>query len=295
MGEPEENGLVAGRKVTGCSPAESSVQAQRILSDLPLDSKSLELLCYQRPSATQTIVLLHEALGSVSYWKDFPETLAAATGCSIVAYSRAGHGNSQGPVEPRSMEYYRRQVDVILPAILEHFNIIDPLLYGHSEGGGIAMLYAATGHAVRAIIAECPIVAPEEQTANTIRDLAANYEASDMSRRLGRYHANPDEVFHSWIQSNMASFSKEYPFEQYLKAIKCPLLVLQGTRDEFGGIGQYQTIQRALPLAQHAVFDAGHLLHREQPELVASTVARFLASLPPSTSTAHHPLSPSQE
>ena len=226
-------------------------------------------------------MLLHEALGSVSYWKDFPESLAAATGHSVIAYSRAGHGNSQGPVEPRSLDYYHRQVEVVLPAVLAHFGVSDPVFYGHSEGAGIAMLYAATGHPVRAIIAECPIVEPEESTGATIRQLKAGYESSDMSRRLGRYHANPDEVFHSWIESSQASFSKEFPFEQYLRAIKCPLLVLQGSHDEFASVLQYQAIHRVLPAAQHAVFDAGHLLHREVPGLVTSTVSTFLASLPP--------------
>jgi pimeloyl-ACP methyl ester carboxylesterase len=259
---------------------DAPVAEPRTISEIRLDGKAIELLHYQQPASRGTIVLLHEALGSVSYWKEFPETLAAATGHSIIAYSRAGHGNSQGPVEPRSLDYYRKQVDIVLPAILKHFNISEPVLYGHSEGAGIAMLYAATKHPVRAIIAECPIVVSEEQTANTIRQLEAGYEASDMSARLGRYHANPDEVFYSWIQSNRSSFFREFPFEQYLKAIECPLLVLQGSHDEFGGIAQYQEIHRSLPLAQHAVFDAGHLLHREQPELVASTVSAFVQTLP---------------
>ena len=257
-------------------------ESQRIISELIVNGKRLELLHYQQPSATGTILLLHEALGSVSYWKGFPEALAATAGHNIIAYSRAGHGNSQGPVELRSLEYYRREIDVVLPAILEHFSISNPVLYGHSEGAGIAMFYAATGHPVRAIIAECPIVAPEEITAQTIRQLAEGYEANDMSARLGRYHANPDDVLHSWIRSNTASFSKEFPFVQYLKAIECPLLVLQGSRDEFGGIRQYETIHSVLPLARHAVFEAGHLLHREVPELIASAVSDFLANLPPS-------------
>ena len=266
----------------------SQVDAQRHLSNLLLNGKTLEVLYYQQPDASGTIMLLHEALGSVSYWKDFPETLAAATGQNIVAYSRAGHGNSQGPVEPRSLEYYRRQVDVVVPAVLEHFRIKDPVLYGHSEGAGISMLYAASKRPVRGIIAECPIVAPEESTGRTIRQLAAGYAESDMSARLGRYHANPDEVFHAWIRSNMASFSREFPFVQYLQAIECPLLVLQGSLDEFGGILQYETIHRVLPHAQHAVFAAGHLLHREQPDAVASRVAAFLAELPRGTAPVLH-------
>ena len=251
-----------------------------ISSELPVDGRKLELLLCRHPSPLGTILLIHEALGSVSYWKDFPQTLADETGYSIAAYSRAGHGNSEGPVEPRSLDYYRGQVETVLPAILEHFAITYPVLYGHSEGAGIALLYAATQRPVKAIIAEAPIVVPEASTAATIQQLEAGYAASDMSRRLARYHAKPDEVFYSWIQSNRASFSKEFPFEQYLKSIQCPLLVLQGDHDEFGGILQYQTIHRYMPHAQHAVFEAGHLLHREVADLVAARVARFLQTLP---------------
>jgi pimeloyl-ACP methyl ester carboxylesterase len=282
LGKPEKADSLAGGKVN------------QIPSELRVDGKSLEVFSWQPSSAAGSIVLIHEALGSVSYWKDFPEMLAAATGCTVVAYSRAGHGNSEGPVEPRTLDYYRRQVDTVLPAILNHFNISNPVLYGHSEGAAIAMLYAATGattasHKVRAIIAEAPIVASEEQTGHTIRQIEANYITSDMSQRLARYHANPDEVFYSWIQSNRRSFVKEFPLEEYLKRIECPLLVLQGSHDEFGGILQYQTIHRCVPHAQHEVFEAGHLLHREQPDLVPSAVSTFLNSLPASTMASQQP------
>jgi pimeloyl-ACP methyl ester carboxylesterase len=158
------------------------------------------------------------------------------------------------------------------------------VLYGHSEGAGIALLYAAMRHPVRAIIAECPIVAPEKTTADTIRQLEAGYASSDMGRRLARYHANADEVFYSWIQSNRAAFSKEFPFEEYLKAVTCPLLVLQGDHDEFGSVLQFEIIRRYVPQAQHAVFEAGHLLHREVPELVVSHATSFLQALPRSSS-----------
>ena len=253
---------------------------------LEVEGKALEVQHWLHPAATGTILLIHEALGSVSYWKDFPELLASLTGYSTVAYSRAGHGNSQGPLEPRSLDYYRRQVEVVLPAILNHFSIDAPVLYGHSEGAGIAMLYAAhpqpgRPHPVRAIIAEAPIVSPEESTTATIRQLGSNYATSDLSRRLGRYHADPDAVFHSWIQSNRASFSKEYPLERFLPRITCPILVMQGDHDEFGGVRQFEVIQQALPHARHRVFDSGHLLHREQPRLIAEAAAVFLEGLPP--------------
>ena len=246
---------------------------------LDIDGKAMEVHHWQHPAPGGTILLIHEALGSVSYWKDFPQILSRTTGCSVVAYSRAGHGNSQGPLEPRSLAYYTRQVEQVIPAILSHFAVAHPILYGHSEGAGIAMLYAAKHSSVAAIIAEAPIVQPEESTTETIRQLKSSYKTSDLSRRLARYHADSDAVFHSWIQSSGASFSREHPLERYLDTINCPVLVLQGSRDGFGSVRQFQAIQQALPQAQHQVFDSGHLLHREQPHLVAEAAARFLQSL----------------
>ena len=247
---------------------------------LNVAGKALELQHWQHPASAGTILLIHEALGSVSYWKDFPDKLALKTGYNILAYSRAGHGNSQGPLEPRSIDYYRHQIDTVIPAILDQYGIDHPVLYGHSEGAGIAMLYAAQHSSVTAIVAEAPIVQPEERTTETIRQLSSTYATSDLGKRLARYHVDPDSVFHSWIQSNRASFSKEHPLERYLVSITCPVLVLQGDRDEFGGIRQFEAIQQALPHARHQVLDSGHLLHREQPDLVAEYVDRFLRSLP---------------
>ncbi len=251
---------------------------------LPAGGKELEVQQWGPETARGTMVLIHEALGSVSYWKDFPAKLAQATGYAVIAYSRAGHGESEGPVEPRSVQYYQKEIDVVLPAILTHFNITQPVLYGHSEGAAIAFLYAAQAKAVRAIVAECPIVVQEERTVQTIVELAAAYPTSDMRQRLGKYHRNADEVFESWMRSNRGSLFKEFRMKDYLLQIRCPVLVLQGARDEFGGVRQFEALQEAIPSAQHHVFDAGHLLHREQPELVIEQVEAFLLKIPPPVS-----------
>lgn len=257
-------------------------------SSLRVNDKQLEVGFWAASSPRETIVLLHEALGSVAYWKDFPEKLALATGHDVVAYSRAGHGESEGPVEPRSVEYYQNQIEILLPAVLEHFRIQQPVLYGHSEGAAIAFLYAARHRSVRAIVAECPIFVQEERTVQTIRELEAAYPTSDMSRRLGRYHRDANAVFHAWMQSNRGTFFRDFPLQQYLVQVTCPVLVLQGARDEFGSIRQFETIQQSLPRAQHAVLEAGHLLHREQPELVVEQVRAFLSKTSPAATEQTH-------
>ncbi len=253
---------------------------------LPIGGQALETALWKVDAATGSILLLHEALGSVSYWKDFPQKLCAVTGHNVIAYSRAGHGDSEGPVEPRSIEYYEKQVDVVLPALLEHFHVETPVLYGHSEGAAIAFLYAARNGRVQAVIAECPIVVQEAQTVQTINSLESAYESSDMRRRLARYHLDADAVFHSWMRSNRSRLFTDYPMQQYLEQVDCPVLVLQGQRDEFGTLRQFEVLQQTLPEAQHVSLDAGHLLHREQPDLVAAHVHAFLMQTGPASTGA---------
>ncbi len=251
---------------------------------LPTGGQELEIASWTVEAAAGTILLLHEALGSVSYWKDFPQKLSKVTGHNVIAYSRAGHGNSEGPVEPRSIEYYEKQIEVVLPVILEHFDVEKPILYGHSEGAAIAFLYAAGNHSVQAVIAECPILVQEAQTVQTIDSLESSYENSDMRRRLARYHLDADAVFHSWMRSNRSRLFTDYPMQKYLEQVDCPVLVLQGQRDEFGTLRQFEVLQQTLPYAQHVALDAGHLLHREQPDLVAAHVDAFLLKAGPACS-----------
>ncbi|HET9086790.1 MAG TPA: alpha/beta hydrolase [Acidobacteriaceae bacterium] len=251
---------------------------------LNIGEKSLEVLRCPHASAAGTIVLLHEALGSVSYWKDFPGKLASATGCNVVAYSRAGHGGSQGPLEPRSVGYYRNQVEVVLPAIFRHFKIESPILYGHSEGAAIAFLFAAEQpHTVRALIAEAPIVTTEARSQNRIHELAATYSSSELRRKLARYHCDSDAVFHSWIAGVTTPQMLQFPLHEYLAKIVCPVLVLQGPEDEFGGEIQLLTLEKHVPqVTSRTIAGAGHLPHREQTEAVLMEIRIFLADLPSS-------------
>ena len=133
----------------------TELQSQRML--VPILGQSVEVALHQHPSASETILLLHEALGSVAYWKDFPERLALATGANVLLYSRAGQGNSQGPIAPRSRESYIREVDEVIPALLEHFQVDRPVVYGHSEGAGLAILYAALAQRAKMLILRAPL------------------------------------------------------------------------------------------------------------------------------------------
>lgn len=254
---------------------------------LPLDGKKTEVVSSSLPSARGTIVLLHEALGSVSYWKEFPQRLALAAHYNVIAYSRAGHGNSDGPLAQRTDEYYFNQVNTVIPAVLDHFSINDPVLYGHSEGAGIAMLYAAGTKRIRALILESPLVVSTEAAAELIRKMAARYPGSKLQERLARYHQHPDDVFASWTQWALTLGGEVFPLRNFLPRISCPVLVLQVASDEFGTSMQLEALQASIPNLQHEIYaDTGHLPHKERTDFVLRTVSQFLSNL---TSPETHP------
>jgi pimeloyl-ACP methyl ester carboxylesterase len=246
---------------------------------VPLLGQSIEVALHEHPSASETVLLLHEALGSVAYWKDFPERLALATGANVLLYSRAGQGNSEGPIAPRNRDSYFREVNEVIPALLEHFRVDWPILYGHSEGAGLGMLYAAICQRVRMLILESPFVVALESSWRHIQNMASSYTGSHLQQRLAQYHRDPDAVFSSWV-SGVGEFTDgESPFGDILARISCPVLVLQGANDEFGTKRHLDAILSALPHAQHETFaDTGHLPHRQQTEAVLERVGRFIAN-----------------
>jgi pimeloyl-ACP methyl ester carboxylesterase len=255
---------------------------------LSLDGKMAEVAYHSFPAAHGTILLLHEALGSVSYWKQFPHRLAHATGYNVIAYSRAGHGNSEGPLAKRTDEYYLRQVNTVIPTLLNHFSVADPVLYGHSEGAGISLLYAAISTSIRALILESPFVVSTTAAAELINQMAAAYPGSKLQERLAHYHQHPDEVFASWTQWAATLGEEVFPLRDFLPRITCPVLVLQGARDEFGTALQLAALQAALSNLQHETYpDTGHLPHKEQTDRVLQRVSQFLSNL---TSPNQHPM-----
>lgn len=251
------------------------------VTQLPLGGKSIEVAAYTLPSASSTMLLLHEALGSVSYWKDFPQRLALATGANVLLYSRPGHGNSEGPLELRGEEHYLRQIEVVIPGLLRHFSVDCPVLYGHSEGAGIAMLYAAASNPVKALIVESPYVVPEKSAALVVEKMAAEYPGSRLQERLGQYHQHPDAVFQAWVRWASAQPEDISLLQRILPGITCPVLLLQGANDEFGAATHLRAIRRILPDVQNEIFsNTGHLPHREATELLLNRVKRFLAGTP---------------
>jgi pimeloyl-ACP methyl ester carboxylesterase len=255
-----------------------STDLQSRIEFVPLLGRSVETALHQYPSAGDTILLLHEALGSVSYWKDFPEKLALATGTNVLLYSRAGQGNSEGPLAPRNRESYLREAHEVIPALLEYFQVDRPIVYGHSEGAGLAMLYAGDSQPAKMLILESPFVIALESSHRLIRNMAATYSGSHLQQRLALYHQDADAVFASWISGIDTLHENESPFEDFLPRISCPVLVLQGENDEFGTARHLNALLGALPHVEHETFaDTGHLPHRQQTDAVLDRVSRFIA------------------
>jgi pimeloyl-ACP methyl ester carboxylesterase len=237
-----------------------------------------------------TIVLLHEALGSVSHWRDFPDRLAERCEMNVLLYSRLGHGQSEGPPAQRSRSYFEHQSLEVLPALLAEFAIERPVLLGHSEGAAIALIYAAHQPAhqaathpenVRALVLESPILRAEPASAAGMAMAERAWRETDFRERLARHHRDPDAVFAAWLSIRDSDSLLSLPLETHLPPVHCPLLVLQGELDEYATSLQTDALRPLAP-QMHVVrlSEIGHTPHREQPELVLELIRDFLSHLP---------------
>ena len=235
-----------------------------------------------RDATLPTVVMLHEGLGSVSHWKDFPHVLAEATGAGVFLYSRYGHGGSDALEEPRSVSYMHDEAQVVLPEILQKAGIERPLLFGHSDGASIAIVYAGTfPESAAGLILEAPHVFVEDITVTSIAEARVLYQETDLPQRLGRYHANVDSLFWGWNNIWLDARFRDWNIESFLDSIRCPVLVLQGDRDEYGTTKQIEAIQRRIPSAWSIMLDdCKHAPHRDRPEATLSAIRRFPGALP---------------
>jgi pimeloyl-ACP methyl ester carboxylesterase len=229
-----------------------------------------------------TIVLLHEALGSVSHWRDFPARLAERCKMDVLLYSRVGHGQSEGPPETRSRRYFESQSLEVLPALLAAFAIDRPVLFGHSEGAAIALIYAANHpEKVRALVLESPILRIEPASATGMARAERAWRETDFRERLARHHRDPDAVFAAWLSIRESDSLLSLPLEAHLPPVRCPLLVLQGEYDEYATSLQTDALRPLAPQMHVVRFPAiGHTPHREQPEVVLEWMENFLLQLP---------------
>ena len=231
---------------------------------------------------TPWLVFLHDSLGAISAWRDFPDQLAAAVGLPALIYDRRGYGRSSPfGAAPRTPSYLAQEADA-LAKLLAARGVTHAVLFGHSDGGSIALLAAARHpHGVTAAIVEAAHVFVEEITLAGIRDAREQLRSTELRERLQRHHGpNTDGITSAWIDTWLSPEFRDWNIESDLAAITCPLLVLQGEHDEYGSPSQVEAIVRGVrgPVEAHLLPDTRHTPHRSHPSLVIAHVRSFLAT-----------------
>lgn len=226
-----------------------------------------------------TLLLLHEGLGCVAMWRHFPEQLAAATGCRVIVWSRAGYGGSQPWPEPRQPDYMHREAQQALPGLLAALHVERPLLIGHSDGGSIALIFAGSFPELPVGIA---VLAPhefvEEVTLAGIRAARQVWQTSDLPKKLARYHhERTQQVFSDWNDTWLSPAFRDWNIEAYLPRIACPVLAIQGADDEYATMRQIEVIAERVPGTQLLkLADCGHTPQRDQEAAVLAALTAFV-------------------
>ena len=229
-------------------------------------------------------VFLHEGLGSLSMWRDFPAQLCEALGCRGLVYSRPGYGRStpRDAQEAWGIDFMHRQAHEVLPALLDALAIDGdahpPWLFGHSDGASIALLHAARFPSrVAGAIVLAPHILVEDLSIASIAKARTAYLDTDLRQRLARHHDNPDSAFWGWNDIWLHPPFKHWSIEAEIAAIRCPLLAVQGRDDEYGTLEQIRGIARRVPRTQLLELpDCGHSPHRDQPETLIAATAEFI-------------------
>lgn len=237
-----------------------------------------------KTATSPLIVFLHEGLGSVAMWKDFPRRLCQATACRGLVYSRPGYGRStpRASGETLGMDFMHRQARAVLPALFDALGIDAatdrPWLLGHSDGGSIALLYAALfPERIAGIIVLAPHILVEDLSVSGIEKARTAYLETDLRRRLARHHDDPDSVFWGWNNIWLKPEFRRWSIKLEISAIRCPVLAVQGVDDEYGTLEQIRGIARQVPQTKLLeLTSCGHSPHRDQATLLTAAVAEFI-------------------
>lgn len=237
----------------------------------------------RRGTGAPVLVFLHEGLGSVSLWRDFPELVAAATGLSAFTYSRQGYGGSSPVALPRPLDYLEREGRDVLPRVLDAAGISSAILIGHSDGASIALVHASSdgGGRVRGVAALAPHTFVEDMCVAAIARVRQDYAAS-LRPRLERHHgANVDGAFHGWNDTWLHPGFKAMDLRPYLPAITVPVLVIQGEDDEYATAAQVDAVTAGVGGTVRGLMlpDCGHSPHRDQPAAVIAAIADLVRPL----------------
>lgn len=267
--------------VTSSNPVSRMARIHALGRDLDIE---YYLIAPEKQDA-DLIVFLHEGLGSASMWKDWPQQLCEAAGCRGLVFSRYAYGASTARPhdEKWPVEFMHDQAHEALPALFRALGLQNekPILFGHSDGGSIALLYAAMyPDAVKAIVVAAPHIFVEDISIENIARAREAYLNTDLPQRLARYHHDTDSAFWGWNDIWLNPEFRKWNIEAYLDKIRCPILALQGIDDEYGSLEQIQGIKRIATHAKLCIIErCRHSPHKDQPEQVISEIEEFIRGL----------------
>jgi pimeloyl-ACP methyl ester carboxylesterase len=251
----------------------------RATARLRLDGIPLEVLDLPGTADATPLVLLHEGLGSVGLWREFPAALHEATGRRLIAFSRYGHGGSAPPPRPRTPAFFHEEALEVLPALLDALDVPpEPVLLGHSDGASIAVIHAAN-RPVSGLVLLAPHVFVEEITVAAIADTREEYLSGGLRERMGRHHDDPDAAFWGWCNVWLDPAFRTWHLDDEAASVTAPTLLIQGAEDPYGSLEQLSRIEAGVrgPV-QRLVLGGGHSPHLEHPQQVVQAIDRWLSA-----------------
>ncbi len=233
-----------------------------------------------RPDSAPTILMLHEGLGCVGMWGDFPDRLQKATGLGVFVYSREGYGQSSLASLPRPMHFMHNEARDTLPKILDAIGFQRGFLVGHSDGASIAAIYGGShqDHRVSGTVLIAPHFIVEDVTIASIAEMRKAYDTTELRARLARYHADVDATVHGWSDVWLKGDFRKWDLTEFLAYIRVPVLIVQGEGDQYGTVRQIEIAQEECycPVEVALLPDAKHVPQREAPEATMKAVTEFI-------------------
>jgi pimeloyl-ACP methyl ester carboxylesterase len=235
------------------------------------------------PNDAPTLVLLHEGLGCVALWRDFPDVLAETTGCGVFAYSRLGYGSSDPVTLPRPMSYMHDEALEVLPHVLDAAAVRRAVLIGHSDWGSIAAVHAGAVRdpRVAGVVMIAAHFSVEDVNIAAIRAIKDTYATGDLRERLARYHRNVDVAFHGWNDAWLDPRFLDFDITEQLSRIEVPVLALQGADDPYGTNEQLRILERVAtcPLETRVIAGARHAPHLEARQATLDAILPFVRNV----------------
>lgn len=228
------------------------------------------------------LVFLHEGLGSVALWKDFPARVVRTTGVPALVYSRYGYGKSDRLAEARGVDYMHREALEVLPELLDALSIRNPILIGHSDGASIALIHTGAGNRpVRGLVLLAPHVFVEDITVQSIAGAKVAFESTDLPAKLVRYHDDAESTFRGWNDIWLHPDFRRWNIEEYLPRVTCPMLLIQGEDDQYGTAAQVTAIARHVngPVETLMLPNCAHSPHVDQMQATVERIAHFVRGL----------------